>query len=340
MSLTLRLEPAALPLKHPFTIARSSEDVAATIVFRLHWSGIEALGEAAPSPRYRESAQTVRAHFDSHPVPPDMSPYLLDALLGGRPPAARCGLDLALHDVIGKDLGRPLWQLLGLDPTRTPVTSFTIGIASLDEMVAKVRETSEHPILKIKLGKGAEVATIAAIRDIYRGAIRIDANEGWDVETAVKILRELERYDIEFCEQPIPAGEPAKLRYIRERTRIPIVADEDAKDANDLAALIGCVDGVNVKLVKCGGIRGALAMIHTARALGMRVMLGCMVESAICTTAAAHLSPLVDWADLDGPFLTAVDPFSGVTYERGKLVLPYAPGLGVREQSPAEVAGR
>ncbi|MGH7684861.1 MAG: enolase C-terminal domain-like protein, partial [Vulcanimicrobiaceae bacterium] len=132
--------------------------------------------------------------------------------------------------------------------------------------------------------------------------------------------------------------EPAKLRYVRERTRIPIVADEDAKDAGDLAALIGCVDGVNVKLVKCGGIRGALAMIHTARALGMRVMLGCMVESAICTTAAAHLSPLADWADLDGPFLTADDPFSGVTYERGKLVLPHAPGLGVQERRPAEVA--
>lgn len=339
MPVTLRLQPVELPLKHPFTIARGSEVAAATLVFRLQWNAIEALGEAAPSPRYQESADTVRAHFQAHPLPADASPYLLDALLDGRPPAARCGLDLALHDAIGKDLGRPLWQLLGLDPTRTPVTSFTIGIASPDETIAKVRETLEHPILKIKLGKGAEVATIAAIRDIYRGAIRIDANEGWDVETAVRILRELERYEIEFCEQPIPAGEPAKLRYIRERTRIPIVADEDAKDAADLAALIGCVDGVNVKLVKCGGIRGALAMIHTARALGMRVMLGCMVESAICTTAAAHLSPLVDWADLDGPFLTAADPFSGVTYERGKLVLPQAPGLGAREQSPAEVVG-
>jgi L-alanine-DL-glutamate epimerase-like enolase superfamily enzyme len=221
VSLSLRLQPASLPLRHPFTIARSSEDVARTIVFRLRWDAIDAVGEAAPSARYQESAETVRAHFDEHPLPADASPYLLDALLDGRPPAARCGLDLALHDTIGKDLGRPLWQLLGLDPTRTPVTSFTIGIASLDEMVAKVRETGDHPILKIKLGKGAEVATIAAIREMYQGAIRIDANEGWDAETAVKILGELERYGIEFCEQPIPAGDPAKLRYIRERTRIP-----------------------------------------------------------------------------------------------------------------------
>jgi len=340
VSLTLRLESIALPLKHPFAIARGSEDLARTIVFRLRGGTVDALGEAAPSARYRESIDTVLAHFEERPIASDTSPYFLDALLGGRPPAARCGLDLALHDAIGKDLGRPLWQLLGLDPATTPVTSFTIGIAPLGEMLDKVRETGDHPILKIKLGKGKEITTIAAIREIYSGAVRIDANEGWDPETAVRILRELERYDIELCEQPVPAGQPAKLRYIRERTRIPIVADEDAKDAGDLAALIGCVDGVNVKLVKCGGIRAALAMIHTARALGMRVMLGCMVESAICTTAAAHLSPLADWADLDGPFLTASDPFSGVTYERGKLTLPQSPGLGVRERSTAEVAAR
>ena len=336
MSLSLRLEPTDLPLRHAFTIARSSEEVARTLVYRLRWNEIDALGECAPSARYHESVESVRAHFAERPLDANMSPYRIDALLEGRPPAARCGLDLALHDAIGKDLERPLWQLLGLDPAKTPVTSFTIGIAAIDEMLAKVRETADHPILKIKLGTGNEIETIAAIRDIYRGTLRIDANEGWTPEQAVALLRELERYDIEFCEQPIAAGAPEKLRFVREHTNIPIVVDEDSKDANDLAALIGCVDGVNVKLVKCGGIRGALAMIHTARALGMRIMLGCMVESAICTTAAAHLSPLVDWADLDGPFLTASDPFSGVAYAGGKLVLPDAPGLGVTERQSAE----
>ncbi len=338
MPLDLRLQPLELPLKHPFTIARSSEDVARTIVFRLRWNDVEALGESAPTARYHESEQTIREHFAQRPLSGD-SPYLLESILDGRPPAARCGLDLALHDAIGKDVGRPLWQLLGLDPSRTPVTSFTIGIAPIDEMLSKVRETGAHPILKIKLGLGSEIETIEAIRGIYAGAIRIDANEGWNPDQAVTILRELARFEIEFCEQPIPAGSPAKLRYIRERTRIPIVTDEDSKDANDLAALIGCVDGVNVKLVKCGGIRAALAMIHTARALGFRVMLGCMVESAICSTAAAHLSPLVDWADLDGPFLVASDPFAGIVYNRGKIVLPTAPGLGVVESRP-EVAAR
>jgi len=338
MPLSLALQSLELPLKHPFTITRSSQDTAPTVVYRLNWNGIEALGETYPSQRYGESDATIRAHFAAHPLAAD-SPYVLDALLDGRPPAARCGLDIALHDAIGKDLGRPLWQLLGLDPSRTPVTSFTIGIASLDRMLEKVREVGSHPILKIKLGVGNEIETIEAVRSIYRGTIRIDANEGWDHEQAVRILRELERFEIEFCEQPIPAGEPAKLRYIREHTRIPIVVDEDARDARDLAALIRCVDGINIKLVKCGGIRGALAMIHTARALGMRIMLGCFIESAICTTAAAHLTPLVDWADLDGPLLVASDPFAGVVYERGKLVLPAAPGLGVVERK-AEVAAR
>ncbi len=156
-----------------------------------------------------------------------------------------------------------------------------------------------------------QIETVAAIRARYRGTIRIDANEGWDVETAIRILRDLERYEIEFCEQPIPAGHPQELRAIRDHVSIPLVADEDALVASDLPPLRGCVDGVNVKLAKTGGIRGALAMIHTARAMGLKVMIGCMVESAIAATAAAHLSPLVDWADLDGPLLTAHDPFAG-----------------------------
>jgi len=218
------------------------------------------------------------------------------------------------------------------------VTSFTIGIADPETTMRKLAEIGDHPVLKVKLGGGApsdDVETIAAIRARYGGTIRIDANEGWDVETAVTVLRELERFDIELCEQPVEAGDPERLRAVSERVSIPIVADEDALVAEDLPRLRGCVAGVNVKLAKTGGIRGALAMIHTARAMGMKIMLGCMVESAIAASAAAHLSPLVDWADIDGPFLTSGDPFEGVTYERGKLILPAAPGLGVRERALA-----
>jgi L-alanine-DL-glutamate epimerase-like enolase superfamily enzyme len=327
----LAVEALALPLVHAFTIARSSTAIARTAIVRLRWRELEALGESAPSARYGENVERVKAGLEALDLGDD--PYALEHLLTALGPAQRCGLDVALHDCIGKDLDRPLWRLFGLDPSRTPVTSFTIGIAPLPTMLEKVREVGAHPIIKVKLGKGDEVETIEAIRTIYSGTIRIDANEGWTPEQSVALLRELARFEIEFCEQPIPAGSPEKLRWIRERSPIPIVADEDAKDANDLPGLLGCVDGVNVKLVKCGGIRGALAMIHTARAMNLKIMLGCMVESQILTTAAAHLSPLVDWADLDGPFLTAHDPFTGITYDGGKIVLPDGPGLGVAERA-------
>ena len=322
------VEPLDLALKHTFTIARSSESVARTAVVRLHWNGIEALGESAPSERYDENVESVVAGLRGLELGDD--PYALERLLTGMPPAQMCGLDIALHDCIGKDLDRPLWRLLGLDPARTPRTSFTIGLAGIDETLDKVREVGTHPIIKVKLGGGADIETIEAIRAMYAGTIRVDANEAWTPEQAVTNLTALARFGIEFCEQPIPAGSPEKLRWIREHSPIPIVTDEDSKDARDLPALYGCVDGINVKLVKCGGIRGALSMIHTARALGFKIMLGCMIETQILTAAAAHLSPLVDWADLDGPFLSADDPFTGVTYADGKIVLPDGPGLGVR----------
>ena len=332
-TLELTAAPLELPLVHTFTIARSSETLARTVLVRLRWGAIDALGESSPNARYAEDVASVVSGLNARALGCD--PYALDALLADLPPAQRCGLDVALHDCIAKDVERPLWRLLGVDPARTPVTSFTIGIAPLDEMLSKVREVGDHPVIKVKLGAGAEIETIAAIRSIYGGTIRVDANEAWTPESAVTLLRELERFGIEFCEQPIPAGTPERLRWIRERTAIPLVTDEDSRDASDLPALAGCVDGINIKLVKCGGIRGALAMIHTARALKLKIMLGCMVESAILSTAAAQLSPLVDWADLDGPFLVARDPFDGLHYERGKIVLPDRPGLGVVEKAVA-----
>jgi L-alanine-DL-glutamate epimerase-like enolase superfamily enzyme len=337
-TLSVTVTPIELPLVHPFKIARGEELVAQTAVVRVHGDDREGIGEATPIERYGESVASVVAYFESHALA-SHDPFALESLLDPKiPAAARAGLDLALHDLIGKTLDKPLYALLGLDPFATPTTSFTIGIADADTTLQKVAEVGDHPILKIKLGRGSpaeQVETISAIRSRYGGILRIDANEGWDVDTAVRILRDLERYDIECCEQPIPAGYPERLRAVRDRVSIPIVADEDALVAADLPRLYECVDGVNVKLAKTGGIRGALAMIHTARAMGFKVMIGCMVESAIAATAAAHLSPLVDWADIDGPFLVARDPFEGVTYARGKLLLPNAPGLGIRETALA-----
>jgi L-alanine-DL-glutamate epimerase-like enolase superfamily enzyme len=332
--LRLSVSSLVLPLVHPFKIARCEESVAHTAIVRVRADDCEGIGEATPIERYGETVDSVVAYLSSHALATD-DPYRLESLLhAGIPAAARAGLDIALHDLVGKTLGKPLYELLGLDPAAAPATSFTIGIADPELTLRKVAEAGDHPILKIKLGIGTpseQVETIAAIRTRYRGSLRIDANEGWDVETSVRILNELQRYDVELCEQPLPAGHPELLRAVRERVSIPIVADEDALVAADLPRLFGCVDGVNVKLAKAGGIRGALAMIHTARAMGLRVMIGCMVESAVASTAAAQISPLADWADIDGPFLVADDPFTGITYSDGKLVLPDAPGLGIRE---------
>ncbi|HEX4012571.1 MAG TPA: dipeptide epimerase [Candidatus Cybelea sp.] len=336
--MTIDVTPMDLPLVHVFKIARGEEAVARTALVRVKAGDWEGLGEATPVERYGESVESVIAYFDAHPLTGD-DPFQLETLLDARiPAAARGGLDLALHDLIGKQLGKPLYALLGLDPSQAATTSFTIGIAEPDEMLRKVDEAAGYPILKVKVGGGApadDVETIAAIRARYGGAIRIDANEGWSVQDAITTLRELQRYEIEFCEQPVPAGNPEWLRAIRERVDIPIVADEDCLVATDIPPLVGCIDGVNVKLAKTGGIRGALAMIHTARAMGLKVMLGCMVESTIAASAAAHLSPLVDWADIDGPLLIADDPYEGISYDAGKLVLSNAPGLGVRPRSAA-----
>jgi L-alanine-DL-glutamate epimerase-like enolase superfamily enzyme len=328
----LTLSETVMPLSHAFAIARGSRTHARTVISRLEHESIVGLGEASPVERYNESVESVRAWFAEHPIRAE-DPFSIEELLAGVPRAARCALDLSIHDWIGKRFDVPLWRYLGLDPARAPSTSYTIGIADTGEMLAKLEAARGYDIIKVKLGLGRDIEIIEAMRSRYSGTLRIDANEGWTPEESVKLLNEMKRFDIELCEQPIPAGSPERLRWIRERISIPLVADEDAKDARDVALLKGCVDGVNVKLVKTGGIRGALEMIHAARALGLRIMLGCMLESSLLATAAAHVAPLVDWVDVDAPLLLAEDPFVGLTYNGGKMILPDGPGLGVVERA-------
>jgi L-alanine-DL-glutamate epimerase-like enolase superfamily enzyme len=328
----------ALHLRHTFTISRGSEDVAHTVLARLADDGIEALGESAPISRYREDVDGV-AHLLEHLHLESVDLRRLDTTLDLLPPdahAARCALDIALHDLAGKRLGAPVYELLGLDPNKTVDTSFTIGIADLDKTIEKTKEASHFPILKVKTGDGREIQTLSAIRSVYGGRIRLDANEGWTPAGAVAILKQLARFDIEFCEQPIAAGDPAGLRFVKEGSPIPIFVDEDSRTLSDLGRLYGCVDGINIKLVKCGGLREAVRMIHAARSLGMKIMIGCMIESSVLATAAAHITPLVDYADLDGPLLVTDDPFEGVRYDGARLRLPDAPGLGVRARANVE----
>jgi L-Ala-D/L-Glu epimerase len=330
-----RAELLDLHLRHTFTIARSSEDVATTVLFHVAHDGIDGLGESAPISRYGESPAGVLDELAGLAL--DGSDLrALDRTLALAPSrGAMCALDIALHDLAAKRLGVPLYELLGLDPRDAKQTSFTIGIADLATMLAKTREAQHFPTLKIKVGAGGEVETFDALRSIYRGSIRVDANEGWAPERAVEVLRDLARFGIEFCEQPVSAGDPAALRYVRERSPIPIFADESCQTSADVAALAGCVDGIVIKLVKSGGIREAIAMVHVARALGMRVMIGCMIESSVLATAGAHLTPLVDYADLDGPLLVTDDPFEGVRYDGAQLRLPTRPGLGVIAKNAA-----
>lgn len=337
MTPKLRYEPLTLHLRHTFTIARSSEDVASTLLLHLHADGVDAVGESSPIGRYSESVDLVAQQLDALDLR-GANPWQIDATLDRVPREQRgamCAMDLALHDWAGKRLGIPVYQLLGLDPGKAKQTSFTIGIDDLETMVKKAREALHLPILKVKLGSGGEREFLHALRSAYRGIIRVDANEAWTPEEAVAMLRELAPYEIEFCEQPIAAGNPAGLRYVRENSPVPIVADEDCRTLEDVAALYGCVDGINIKLVKCGGIREAVRMIHAARALSMKVMLGCMIESSVLCTAAAQLTPLVDYADVDGPMLVTDDPYIGADYDGAQLRLPAAPGLGVRPRNAA-----
>src|SRR5215472_5269800 len=335
--LVLRCSPLSLHLRHTFTIARSSEDVAESVLLELDDGEFTGLGECAPSGRYEESPALVTRQLEAADLH-DVDLFEFDvalARLGGDERGAMCALDIALHDLAGKRLGVPAYRLLGLEPSAAKETSFTVGIADIDTMVAKTREAAHMPILKVKVGAGREVETLAALRSVYHGAIRIDANEGWEPEQAVRVLGEIARFDIEFCEQPIPAGDPAKLRYVRERSKIPIMADESCRVPADVIALAGCVDGIVIKLVKSGGIREALTMIHIARTLGMKIMIGCMIESSILATAGAHLTPLCDYADLDGPLLVTDDPYVGVRFDGARLRLPDAPGLGVQLRTSA-----
>jgi L-alanine-DL-glutamate epimerase-like enolase superfamily enzyme len=245
-------------------------------------------------------------------------------------PSAKAAVDMALYDIVGKILGVPLYKLLGLNPSRTPHTSFTIGIDTPMEMAKKALLAQDYPILKIKVGTKHDLEIIQAIRDVTNAVLRVDANAGWTAKEAIKNIHALVPYNIEFVEQPVPAHDLAGLKLIREHVPVPIIADESCVTVEDLPRIAECVDGINIKLMKSGGINHALKMIHVARAHNLRIMLGCMIESSLAITAAAHLTPLVDYADLDGHLLIDNDPFTGVKVDHGKLMLPDEPGLGVK----------
>jgi L-alanine-DL-glutamate epimerase-like enolase superfamily enzyme len=245
--------------------------------------------------------------------------------------AGKAAIDIALMDWVGKKLGIPLYSYFGLDPADTPLTTFSIGIDTPEITKQKTREADDFPILKIKVGLATDEATIEAVRGVTKKPLRVDANEGWkNKEEAVRKINWLESQGVEFVEQPMPAAMLEETRWVRGKVHIPIIADEACLHPADIPKLAASYDGVNIKLMKCGGVHEALRMIEMAKSLGLKTMLGCMIESSIGVTAAAHLSPLVDYADLDGNLLISNDPYRGVQVEKGKLILPTRPGLGLR----------
>ena len=329
-SAQVNVELKRLMLRHTWTTTMSSSAYRDTVHVHYRRDGITGHGEGAPIVRYQEYPDQAKHAIDA--VVDRLAagdPWMLDKLLadihfalGNRQHAAMAAIDIAICDWLGKKLGVPLYRYFGLDPADTPLTTFSIGIDTPEITRQKTREAEPFPVLKVKVGLKSDEDTIEAVRSVTKKPLRVDANEGWtDKEEAIRKIRWLETQGVEFIEQPMPAHMFEETKYVRSKVHIPIFADEACTDASAIPALKEAYDGINVKLDKAGGVMEAFRWIKLARAMNMKVMLGCMISSSCSCTAAAHLSPLVDYADLDGNLLIANDPYTGVMVEKGKLIL-------------------
>jgi L-alanine-DL-glutamate epimerase-like enolase superfamily enzyme len=336
----LRHRPYTLQLRHAFGIASNTRTSTPATLVELEHDGITGFGEASMPPYLGETQTgaaafleraaavlgTVRDPFQREEILPE-----IDALAPGHA-AAKAAVDIALHDWIGRRLGLPLHRLLGVNPRRAPVTSFTIGIDSPEVVRERTREAAPYRIIKVKLGRddAADRATIEAIRSVSAVPITVDANQGWaDRERALRMIEWLAARQVLFVEQPVPKERLEDAAWLRQRSPLPLIADESVQRLVDVPKLRGVYDGINIKLMKCTGLREAHRMVVVARSLGLKVMLGCMTETSCAVSAAAQLSPLVDWADLDGALLIANDCFEGMTVVEGRITLPDRPGIGV-----------
>ena len=346
MSFTLETEVLHLPFRDPFKIARSEDSEASqTVLTFLEQDGASGLGECFPVPYYGETVETTEvvlprllgALDELGPMPAERTAVLAwlersaalmtDAL--GNHGGAKMGLDTALHDMAAKAQGVPIWQLIGTSD-QLPPTDYSLGIDDPATVAERAKRVAHFPALKIKVGGPADIETLEAVRAVFSGPLRVDANTGWQPEQAAALIPELDRLGVELVEQPFKARMVPELRWLRERSSLPIMADESAVFVEDLPLLEGAVDGVVVKLAKVGGIGPALRQIRLARELGMKVMLGCMVESSVGVAAAAMVASEVDWLDLDGSLLLADDPFGGLELGADcRWQLTSEPGLGV-----------
>jgi L-Ala-D/L-Glu epimerase / N-acetyl-D-glutamate racemase len=325
-----------LTLKHAFTISRSSRTTVPVVILEIEKDGIIGYGEASPNARYMETIDSVKDCLGRLDISrlevlldPAEAAYYLNSI-SDHDPSAKAAVDIAVHDWIGKKLGIPLYKYFGLEKKGPIVSSFTIGIDSPEIVRQKVIEASDYPVLKIKVGLPNDEEIVNAVRSVSDKPLRVDANEGWKCkEEALEKISWLTTQNVELIEQPMPANQIEDIRWLRERVGIPIVADEALDSPERLKEIAEAYDGVNVKVQKIGGLYKSRKLIEEAHRLGLDVMIGCMIESSVGITAAAHLAPLADWVDLDGNVLISNDPFVGAKNKNGEIFLSDEPGLGV-----------
>jgi L-alanine-DL-glutamate epimerase-like enolase superfamily enzyme len=327
---------------HPFAIARGTTTEHRLLRVKISdGDGVEGWGEAAPNRFYGETLDTALGALERlRPIVEEADPWMLEDVEAAMNAAIRFNgsvkspIRAALHDLAGKRLGIPLYRLWGLDPAKAPLSSFTIAIAANEaELRQRVAQAEAYPVLKVKLGTDHDEAIIRAVRDAApKKILRVDANAAWTAKQALRMIDVLVECGVEYVEQPLAAHDLEGTRFVRERSVLPVICDESCVVATDIPKLVGVADGINLKLSKCGGLREALKMIATARSHGMLVMAGCMIETSLGITAAAHLAPLLDYADFDGAALLANDPYVGATIIGGCIELPTGAGLGVTER--------
>jgi L-alanine-DL-glutamate epimerase-like enolase superfamily enzyme len=336
--MVLRFKPYELQLKHVFTLASGSRSTTPIMLTEIEYENFVGYGEASMPPYLGENYQTAGSFLNMVDLKKFTSPFLIEEILkyvDNLAPgnyAAKASVDIALHDLVGKLMNQPLYRIWGLNPEHTPNTSFTIGIDKPEVVKEKVREALPYKILKVKLGQGNDKEMIETVRSVTNTLICVDVNQGWtDKSMALEMIHWLKEQGVVFIEQPMSKTSVDDIAWLTQNSPIPIIADEAIQTISDFRKIQGVYSGINIKLMKCGGLRAAYTMISMARALDMKVMIGCMTETSCAVSAAAQLSPLVDWADLDGNLLISNDVFDGVTIKDGKIILPDRPGIGIRK---------
>lgn len=334
----LSFRPYELQLKHAFTLATSSRTTTPVMLVELEYDGIVGYGEASMPPYLGESHETVARFLQKVDLSGFNDPFRMEEILeyidslesGNR--AAKACIDIALHDLVGKIMGQPWYKIWGLTPENTPNTSFTIGIDTRDVIIEKTKEAAEFKILKVKMGRDNDKELVEAIRSVTDVPLCVDVNQGWtDKHKALEMIHWLNEKGIVFVEQPMPKEQIDDMAWLTENSPLPTIADEAFQRIHDIPKFKDVYTGINIKLMKSTGMHEAKKMIEVARALDMKVMIGCMTETSCAVSAAAQLSPLCEWADLDGNLLITNDIYEGVKVINGKVTLNELPGIGINK---------